>query len=93
MHMCMHMCICMSCSCSCSHVHTFSIRVVQAFAFVLMYQHPRHEPLLRAMPTELCRTLCSLAIPFLAWYVAGQTCTILARAMTIQRPDVCPAAP
>jgi hypothetical protein len=44
-----------------------AIRVVQqAFAFVLMYQHPRLEPLLRAMPTELCRTLCSLAIPFLA---------------------------
>ena len=43
-----------------------AIRVVQAFAFVLMYQYPRLEPLLRAMPTELCRTLCSLAIPFLA---------------------------
>ena len=75
-----------------------AIKVVQIFAFVLTFhfQHPRLEPLLRAMPTEFYRCLCSLACPLLAAVLAGQTCAILARAAMMQTPplsDVRPAAP
>ena len=75
-----------------------AIKVVQIFAFVLTFhfQHPRLGPLLRAMPTEFCRFLCSLACPLLAAVLAGQTCAILARAAMMQTPplgDVRPAAP
>ena len=75
-----------------------AIKVVQIFAFVLTFhfQHPRLGPLLRAMPTEFCRFLCSLACPLLAAVLAGQTCAILARAAMMQTPplsDVRPVAP
>ena len=65
-----------------------AIKVVQIFAFVLTFhfQHPRLGPLLRAMPTEFCRFLCSLACPLLAAVLAGQTCAILARAAMMQTP-------
>ena len=65
-----------------------AIKVVQCLAFVLTFhfQHPRLGPLLRAMPTEFCRLLCSLACPLLAAVLAGQTFAILARAVTMQTP-------
>ena len=67
-----------------------AIKVVQIFAFVLTFhfQHPRLGPLLRAMPTEFCRFLCSLACPLLAAVLAGQTCAILARAAMMQTPPL-----
>jgi len=73
-----------------------AIKVVQFYAFVLTFhvQHPRLGPLLRALPTQFCRFLCTLACPLLAAVLAGQTCAILARAATMQTPsDVPPAAP
>ena len=71
-----------------------AIKVVQIFAFVLTFhfQHPRLGPLLRAMPTEFCRFLCSLACPLLAAVLAGQTCAILARAAMMQTPPLVTSA-